>query len=158
MTALPNDHDEIPMEWEKRLDLVAKIVRVDTEEYGIAKADIVIDPLSMPIGADTGNSLVTMEAIRQICDQHGLEHTSVEIEFTEGTLAANQERATKQRWAVPGSSHDKIVRFAKIGLPAAVGGIGAERPRRLTLVTRRGSVAGERNPAIRLPTRHKGAP
>ncbi len=24
--ALPNDHDEIPMEWEKRLDLVAKIV------------------------------------------------------------------------------------------------------------------------------------
>ena len=34
---------------------------------------------------------------------------------------ANQERATKQRWAVPGSSHDKIVRFAKIGLPAAVG-------------------------------------
>jgi lipopolysaccharide export system protein LptC len=34
---------------------------------------------------------------------------------------ANQERATKQRWAVPGSSHDKIVRFAKIGLPSAVG-------------------------------------
>jgi len=34
---------------------------------------------------------------------------------------ANHERATKQRWAVPGSSHDKIVRFAKIGLPAAVG-------------------------------------
>ncbi|WP_395623108.1 LPS export ABC transporter periplasmic protein LptC [Sphingomonas daechungensis] len=34
---------------------------------------------------------------------------------------ANQERATKQRWAVPGSSHDKIVRLAKIGLPAAVG-------------------------------------
>jgi lipopolysaccharide export system protein LptC len=34
---------------------------------------------------------------------------------------ANQERATKQRWAVPGGSHDKIVRFAKIGLPAAVG-------------------------------------
>jgi len=33
---------------------------------------------------------------------------------------ANQERATKQRWAVPGSSHDKIVRLAKIGLPAAV--------------------------------------
>jgi 5-methyltetrahydrofolate--homocysteine methyltransferase len=73
--ALPNDHDEIPMEWEKRLDLVAKIVRVATEEYGIAKADIVIDPLAMPIGADTGNSLVTMEAMRQIRDQHGLNMT-----------------------------------------------------------------------------------
>jgi 5-methyltetrahydrofolate--homocysteine methyltransferase len=73
--ALPNDHDEIPMEWEKRLDLVAKIVRVATEEYGIAKADLIIDPLAMPIGADTGNSLVTMEAMRQIRDQHGLNMT-----------------------------------------------------------------------------------
>ncbi len=73
--ALPNDHDEIPMEWEKRLDLVGKIVRVATEEYGIAKADIVIDPLAMPIGADTGNSLVTLEAMRQIRDQYGLNMT-----------------------------------------------------------------------------------
>jgi 5-methyltetrahydrofolate--homocysteine methyltransferase len=73
--ALPNDHDEIPMEWEKRLDLVDKIVRVATGEYGIAKADIVIDPLAMPIGADTGNSLVTMEAMRQIRDRHGLNMT-----------------------------------------------------------------------------------
>ncbi len=73
--ALPNDHDEIPMEWEKRLDLVAKIVRVATEEYGISKADIVIDPLAMPIGADTGNSLQTLEAMRQIRDQHGLNMT-----------------------------------------------------------------------------------
>jgi len=73
--ALPNDHDEIPMEWEKRLDLVAKIVRVATQEYGINKADIVIDPLAMPIGADTGNSLVTMEAMRQIRDRHGLNMT-----------------------------------------------------------------------------------
>ena len=55
--ALPNDHDEIPMEADKRLDLTAKIIRVATTEYGIAQADIVIDPLAMPIGADTGNSL-----------------------------------------------------------------------------------------------------
>jgi 5-methyltetrahydrofolate--homocysteine methyltransferase len=73
--ALPNDHDEIPMEWEKRLDLVDKIVRVATKEFGIAKADIVIDPLAMPIGADTGNSLVTLEAMRQIRDRHGLNMT-----------------------------------------------------------------------------------
>ena len=30
------------------------------------------------------------------CDQHGLEPHHIEIEFTEGTLAANQERATRQ--------------------------------------------------------------
>ena len=34
--ALPNDHDEIPMEADKRLELTAKIIRVATEEYGIA--------------------------------------------------------------------------------------------------------------------------
>jgi lipopolysaccharide export system protein LptC len=34
---------------------------------------------------------------------------------------ANQEREDKQRWAVPGSSHDRIVRFAKVALPSAVG-------------------------------------
>ena len=34
---------------------------------------------------------------------------------------ATRERADKQRWAVPGSSHDRIVRLAKIALPAAVG-------------------------------------
>ena len=34
---------------------------------------------------------------------------------------ANQERATKQRWAVPGSTHDRLVGFAKIALPSAVG-------------------------------------
>ena len=34
---------------------------------------------------------------------------------------AREERETKQRWAVPGSSHDRIIRFAKIALPSAVG-------------------------------------
>ena len=34
---------------------------------------------------------------------------------------ANQERATKQRWAVPGGAHDRLVRFAKVALPSAVG-------------------------------------
>jgi 5-methyltetrahydrofolate--homocysteine methyltransferase len=38
--ALPNDHDEIPMEADKRLDLTAKIVRVATQEYGIAASNV----------------------------------------------------------------------------------------------------------------------
>ena len=73
--ALPNDHDEIPMEADKRLDLTAKIVRVATQEYGIALADIVIDPLAMPIGADTSTSLVTLECMRRIRDEFGLNMT-----------------------------------------------------------------------------------
>jgi lipopolysaccharide export system protein LptC len=37
--------------------------------------------------------------------------------------AAARERAVKQRWAVPGSAHDKIVRWSKIVLPSAVGAL-----------------------------------
>lgn len=35
--------------------------------------------------------------------------------------AATRERVTRQRWAIPGSSHDRVVRFARIALPSAVG-------------------------------------
>jgi len=37
--------------------------------------------------------------------------------------AAARERAGKQRWAGPGSAHDKIVRWSKIILPSAVGAL-----------------------------------
>jgi len=73
--ALPNDADEIPMEAEKRLDLVAKIVRVATTEYGIAIEDIVIDPLAMPIGADTQMVQTTLTTMRRIRDEFGLNMT-----------------------------------------------------------------------------------
>jgi len=35
--------------------------------------------------------------------------------------AAARGREIKQQWAVPGSKHDRIVRIAKVALPAAVG-------------------------------------
>ncbi|HEY2878802.1 dihydropteroate synthase [Nocardioides sp.] len=73
--ALPNDHDEIPMEADKRLALTEKIIRVATGEYGLDAADILIDPLAMPIGADTTTSVVTMECMRRIRDQFGVNMT-----------------------------------------------------------------------------------
>jgi 5-methyltetrahydrofolate--homocysteine methyltransferase len=73
--ALPNDHDEIPMEADKRVRLTETIIRVATEEYGIDAADIVIDPLAMPIGADTTTSLVTFDTMRQIRDRFGVNMT-----------------------------------------------------------------------------------
>ncbi len=73
--ALPNDADEIPMEADRRLELVQHIVDVATGEYGIAKQDIVIDPLAMPIGSDTGVVNTTLETMRRIRDEHGLNMT-----------------------------------------------------------------------------------
>src|SRR4051794_12371348 len=35
--------------------------------------------------------------------------------------AASRDRAVKQRWAIPGSVHDKLVRWTKVALPSAVG-------------------------------------
>ncbi|MEO6582406.1 MAG: LPS export ABC transporter periplasmic protein LptC [Sphingomicrobium sp.] len=35
--------------------------------------------------------------------------------------AAARERAFRQSWAIPGSRHDRLVRFAKVALPSAVG-------------------------------------
>jgi lipopolysaccharide export system protein LptC len=35
--------------------------------------------------------------------------------------AAGRERAVKQRWAIPGSTHDRIVRWTKVALPMAAG-------------------------------------
>jgi 5-methyltetrahydrofolate--homocysteine methyltransferase len=73
--ALPNDAEEIPMEADRRLELVQHIVDVATKEYGIAKQDIVIDPLAMPIGADTSVVNTTLDTMRRIRDVHGLNMT-----------------------------------------------------------------------------------
>ncbi|MDE3064928.1 MAG: dihydropteroate synthase, partial [Acidobacteriota bacterium] len=73
--ALPNDETEIPMDPERRLELVRKIVDVATTEYGFALEDIVIDPLAMPIGADTTLALKTLETISLIHEQFGLNMT-----------------------------------------------------------------------------------
>ena len=35
--------------------------------------------------------------------------------------AAERGREARQHWAVPGSQHDRVIRFAKIALPSAVG-------------------------------------
>jgi len=75
VVALPNDEDEIPDDPHKRLELVGKIVEVATTEYGIAMEDLVIDPLAMPIGADSSLVWKTLETIRLIRDTYGLNMT-----------------------------------------------------------------------------------
>ena len=73
--ALPNDETEIPMEADRRLELVRKIVDTATGKYGIAIEDILIDPLAMPIGADTSVVQTTLETISRIRDEFGLNMT-----------------------------------------------------------------------------------
>jgi 5-methyltetrahydrofolate--homocysteine methyltransferase len=73
--ALPNDEFEIPYEPERRLELAKKIVDVATNNYGIPIEDVVIDPLAMPIGADTTLVVKTLETIALIHDELGVNMT-----------------------------------------------------------------------------------
>ncbi len=73
--ALPNDEHEIPEQPERRLELARKIIEVATGQYGIAIEDILIDPLAMPVGADTSLVLRTLETIELLHDEFGVNMT-----------------------------------------------------------------------------------
>jgi 5-methyltetrahydrofolate--homocysteine methyltransferase len=73
--ALPNDEEEIPEEPARRLELTRKIVDVATGKYQIPIEDIMIDPLAMPIGADTTLVLRTLETIELLRDELGVNMT-----------------------------------------------------------------------------------
>ena len=73
--ALPNEEDEIPDEPKRRLEITKKILDVAVGEYEIPIEDIVIDPLAMPIGADTSLVKTTLCTIELIHDEFGLNMT-----------------------------------------------------------------------------------
>jgi 5-methyltetrahydrofolate--homocysteine methyltransferase len=73
--ALPNDEEEIPEEPARRVELARKIIDVATGKYGIAIEDIVIDPLAMPVGADTALVARTLETIALLRDEFGVNMT-----------------------------------------------------------------------------------
>jgi 5-methyltetrahydrofolate--homocysteine methyltransferase len=68
---LAHDETGIPETPAKRLEMARKIVRA-AADFGIATEDVVIDPLAMTVGADTEAVTVTLEAIRQIRDELGV--------------------------------------------------------------------------------------
>ncbi|HZY28620.1 MAG TPA: dihydropteroate synthase [Jiangellaceae bacterium] len=70
--ALPNDEEEIPEDPARRLELARKVVDVATGRYGIPIEDIVIDPLAMPIGADTSLVVKTLDTIAMIKEELGV--------------------------------------------------------------------------------------
>ncbi|MEC8504201.1 MAG: dihydropteroate synthase [Actinomycetota bacterium] len=73
--ALPNDDKEIPEYPQRRFELTEYIVDKATGTYGIPIEDIVIDPLAMPIGADSQMVVRTLETIDLIADRIGVNMT-----------------------------------------------------------------------------------
>jgi 5-methyltetrahydrofolate--homocysteine methyltransferase len=72
---LPNDEEQIPDEPAARLELTRTLIRVATDTYKIPLEDIVIDPLAMPVGADTQHTVRTLETIAMIREEFGVNMT-----------------------------------------------------------------------------------
>jgi 5-methyltetrahydrofolate--homocysteine methyltransferase len=72
---LPNDEEEIPEDPRRRVELARKIIDVAAGRYGIPIEDIVIDPLAMPVGADTSLVGKTLETIALLRDEFGVNMT-----------------------------------------------------------------------------------
>ncbi|HKH88030.1 MAG TPA: dihydropteroate synthase, partial [Acidimicrobiales bacterium] len=72
---LPNDEHEIPEEPERRLELTRKIIEVATGHHGIPIEDLLVDPLAMPVGADTVLVRRTLDTISLIAGEFGVNMT-----------------------------------------------------------------------------------
>jgi 5-methyltetrahydrofolate--homocysteine methyltransferase len=68
---LANDETGIPETPQQRLDIARKIVSA-AGDHGIPPEDVVIDPLAMTVGADTDAVTTTLETIRLIRDELGV--------------------------------------------------------------------------------------
>ena len=68
---LANDETGIPETPQQRLEIATKIVEA-AGDHGIPPEDVVIDPLAMTVGADTEAVTTTLQAIRLIRDELGV--------------------------------------------------------------------------------------
>jgi len=68
---LANDETGIPETPQKRLECARKIIGA-ANDFGIATEDVLIDPLAMTVGADTEAVTITLETIRLIRDEIGV--------------------------------------------------------------------------------------
>jgi 5-methyltetrahydrofolate--homocysteine methyltransferase len=72
---LPNDEEEIPEAPKRRVELARKLIGVATGRYKIPIEDILIDPLAMPVGADTLHPSRTLETIAMLKAEFGVNMT-----------------------------------------------------------------------------------
>jgi len=68
------DDEGIPGEMERRVAIAHKIVE-RAEKSGIAREDVIIDCVTMTLGADPKSALVTIESLRRIKEELGVNMT-----------------------------------------------------------------------------------
>jgi 5-methyltetrahydrofolate--homocysteine methyltransferase len=71
VVGIANDEQGIPKTPEGRLEIARKIVQ-RAQDHGISPADVLIDPLAMTVGADHRAATVTLETIRLVRRELGV--------------------------------------------------------------------------------------
>lgn len=74
VVGLTQDDEGIPTSADKRVEIAHKIVE-RAGKAGIPVEDVVIDPLASAVGADANSVLVTLEAVRRIREELGVNMT-----------------------------------------------------------------------------------
>ena len=77
VVALTLDENGIPDTVAGRVEIAKKII-AEAEKYGIAKKDIIVDPLAMAVSADNHAAKITLQALREIKTELGV-HTSLGV-------------------------------------------------------------------------------
>lgn len=77
VVALTLDENGIPDTADGRVEIAKKIV-AEAEKYGIAKKDIIVDPLAMTVSAEKNAARTTLQALREIKTKLGV-HTSLGV-------------------------------------------------------------------------------
>ena len=72
---LVNDETGIPQTAQERLEVCKRLVDVVHGRYEVPLEDMVVDPLAMTVGADPQAVLTTIETIRLVRDEFGLNMT-----------------------------------------------------------------------------------
>jgi len=71
---LTMDEDGIPPDPEERLRIAEKILR-RAEEHGIPREDVIIDCIATAVSVDQGAAKVTLEAMRRVVEEFGVNLT-----------------------------------------------------------------------------------
>ncbi len=71
LVALPLDESGIPADAEGRVAIARRIVD-EAAKYGIRREDIAVDGLAMTVSADANSARVTLETLRRVRDELGL--------------------------------------------------------------------------------------
>jgi len=72
--ALVMDDEGVPKDADKRVAIAGRILK-RAEALGIPKEDVIIDSLALTVGADTKTGLVTLETVRRVRDEFGVNQT-----------------------------------------------------------------------------------